>query len=96
MGMNVITLKTLIEFWTLYPEAEAPLRAWVKHMRANEYASFSDVHDEFGSADWVHGFIVFNIGGNKYRLIILPNFEGKRFYVEAILTHGQYNDWRPA
>ena len=50
---------------------------------------------DFGSADWVAGFIVFDIGGNKYRLIVWPNFAGKRLYVEHILTHKQYDDWRP-
>lgn len=93
--MNVITLATLIEFWNVHPPAEAPLRAWLKHVRANEYASFPEVKADFGSADWVKGFIVFDIAGNHYRLIVLPNFQGKRFYIEAVLTHADYNHWRP-
>jgi mRNA interferase HigB len=95
MGMSVITLGALIEFWTVYPDAEAPLRAWLKHMGTNEYTSFPELHVEFASTDWVKGFVVFNIGGNKYRFIILPNFQGKRFYIEAVFTHEQYNEWRP-
>ena len=49
---------------------------------------------DFGSADWVKGFIVFDIAGNKYRLIVEPNFQGQRFYIEAVLTHAEYDDWR--
>ena len=93
--MNVITLGTLIGFWSVHPDAEEPLRAWYRHMRVAEYADFAGVRADFGSADWVKGFIVFNVGGNKYRLIVLPNFQGKRFYVEAVFTHREYDDWRP-
>ena len=95
MGMNVITLAALIEFWTLYPEAQGPLRHWYRHMRANEYASFADIRDDFGSADWVEGYIVFNLGGNKYRLIVTANFAYKSFFVKYVLTHAQYDDWKP-
>lgn len=95
MGMNALTLSALLAFWARYPEAEAPLRAWYRHIRSHEYSSFAEVKADFNSADWVSGFIVFDIGGNKYRLIVSPNFEGKRFYIEAVLTHRQYDDWRP-
>lgn len=93
--MNALTLSALLAFWARYPEAEAPLRAWYKQVRSREYGSFADVKADFGSADWVEGFIVFDICGNKYRLIVSPNFEGKRFYIEAVLTHREYDDWRP-
>lgn len=93
--MNVLTLSVLSRFWGQHPKAEAPLRAWSKHVHARTYASFSDVKADFGSADWVGGFIVFDIGGNQYRLIVKPNFTGRRFYVKAVLTHREYDDWRP-
>lgn len=95
MGMNVLTLSALLAFWSEHPDAELPLRAWYKHVRAADYTSFAEVKADFGSADWVAGFIVFDIGGNKYRLIVWPNFAGKRLYVEHVLTHKQYDDWRP-
>lgn len=91
--MNALTLAALIAFWTQYPEAEEPLRIWYRQIRRNEYSSFADVKADFGSADWVQGFIVFDIGGNKFRLIISPNFLYKSFFVEAILTHKQYDAW---
>lgn len=95
MGMNVLTLSALIAFWTEHPTAEGPLRAWYALVRSREYTSFADVQADFGSADWVQGFIVFNISGNHYRLIVLPNFTGKRLYVEHVFTHAEYDDWRP-
>ena len=95
MGMNVITLGTLIEFWNVHPTAEPPLRDWYKHMKANEYSSFAEIRESFGSADWVEGYIVFNIGGNKFRLIMKPNFAFKSFFVKHVFTHEEYNGWAP-
>ena len=93
--MNALTLATLIAFWTRYPDAEAPLRQWLKQIRRSEYQSFAEVKADFNSADWVKGFIVFDIGGNKYRLIVEPNFLYKSFLIQAVLTHDEYDHWRP-
>lgn len=93
--MNVLAPRTLAAFWAQYPDAEQPLRDWLRQVQRRDYAHFAEVKTDFGSADWVKGYIVFDIGGNKYRLIIYPNFVGKRFLVEALLTHAQYDSWRP-
>lgn len=93
--MNALTLATLRAFWLKHPRAEQPLRDWLKRVRANEYSSFSEVKADFPAADWVKGYIVFNIGGNKYRLIVKPDFEMKRFYIKFIGTHQEYDQWRP-
>ncbi len=93
--MNALTLAALIAFWMKYPDAEGPLRIWYGQIRRNEYQSFADAKADFGSADWVQGLSVFDIGGNKYRLIVRPDFRTKRLYIEAILTHREYDHWRP-
>lgn len=93
MGMNALTLATLIAFWTEYPDAEKALRGWYKRVRSAEYANFSEVKDHFPSADWVNGFIVFDILSNHYRLIVKPDFRFKQFYIVFIGTHKQYDDW---
>lgn len=95
MPMNVIAWKTLAAFAASHPDALAPLDHWYKQTRRADYASFAEVKEDFGSADWVRGYIVFNIGGNKYRLIVFPNFEGRRLLIEAILTHKEYDAWKP-
>ncbi|WP_158591553.1 type II toxin-antitoxin system HigB family toxin [Deinococcus cavernae] len=95
MPMNVIAWKKLKTFADRYPDALEPLDHWYKLARKANYTSFADVKEDFGSADWVGGYIVFNIGGNKYRLIVFPNFEGKRLLVEAIFTHKEYDAWKP-
>lgn len=95
MGMNALTLATLIAFWAKYPDSEAALRDWYRLIRSREYRNFAEVKADFPSADWVSGFIVFDIMGNKYRLIVDPVFEYRRFYIEFIGTHKQYDNWRP-
>lgn len=72
-----------------------PLRRWLKQVRRSEYASFAEVKAEFGSADWVEGFIVFDIGENRYRLLVEPNFQYRSFFIQAVMTHREYDDWRP-
>ena len=93
--MNALRLAVLIGFWLEHPDAEEALRAWYRQVRSRDYTSFADVKSDFGSADWVGGLIVFDIYGNKYRLIVEPNFQGKRLYIDAVLTHQQYDAWRP-
>lgn len=95
VGMNVLTLATLIAFWARHPDAERACRAWLKRVRQREYRDFGAVKADFPSADWVQGHIVFDIGGNKYRLIVKPNFAGKRFRIVFIGTHREYDTWRP-
>lgn len=91
--MNVIILRTLLAFIAAHPDADKALRGWNRQVRASEYASFADVKADFPSADWVGVYIVFDIMGNKYRVIVRPDFEGKRFYIRFIGTHKDYDAW---
>lgn len=93
--MNALTLAKLSAFWATHPDAEPPLREWLRLIRTHDFQNFAEVKQVFASADWVSGYIVFNIGGNKYRLIVRPNFAGKRMYIVFIGTHQQYDAWTP-
>ncbi|WP_075831510.1 type II toxin-antitoxin system HigB family toxin [Deinococcus marmoris] len=66
VGMNALTLAALIAFWLKHPDAEGPLRIWYRQVRHNEYQSFADVKADFGSADWVQGFIVFDLSTRHF------------------------------
>ena len=90
--MNVIARRTLVAFAADHPDALTPLLDWYNHVRRANYTCFADVRTDFGSADWVSGYIVFNIGGNKYRLIVFPNFP-TRLYIKHVFTHWQYDAW---
>lgn len=93
--MNVIAPRTLAAFWAQHPEAEEPLRAWLRQVQRSAYRNFADVRADYGSADWVAGLVVFNVGGNKFRLIVSANFQYQTLYIKHVLTHAEYDAWRP-
>ncbi len=95
MGMNVIAKRTLREFWERYPDAQISLEEWYETLSKGEFANFSEIKSAFGSADWVKGFIVFDIWGNHYRIIAGVRFERKTVWIKYVLTHKEYNSWTP-
>ncbi|MCC6573566.1 MAG: type II toxin-antitoxin system HigB family toxin [Planctomycetes bacterium] len=90
--MHVFSKRPLREFWTKHPQAAEPLKSWFSKASKAEWRKFAEVRDDFGSVDLVGPFLVFNIGGNKYRLIVWPEYALQRLYVRAILTHDEYDD----
>ncbi len=88
--MHVISRKKLREAWTIYPEIEKPLRAWIKVVEKATWGRFSDVRSRFKSADQVGKYFVFNILGNRYRLVCYMSFEKGKVYILHVLTHAEY------
>lgn len=93
--MRVISNRALVEFASRNPAAGSPLQAWRKVVERNGFADFADLKSQFNSVDRVGGYYVFDIGGNKYRLIAAIHFAGQRLYVRHVPTHAQYDDWEP-
>ena len=89
--MHVISKRRLREFWEQYPNARAPLEAWHQIAKHAEWENFSDVRRAFRTADRVGKLTVFNIGGNKYRLIAAIHFNRERLFVRHVLTHAEYD-----
>ena len=89
--VHVISKHALQEFWRLYPDAEAPLAAWFKLANQAHWQSPADVRAVYRTVDFVGRLTVFNIGGNKYRLIARVAFEAQRVYVRSVLTHAEYD-----
>jgi mRNA interferase HigB len=67
--MHIISRKALLDFWILHADAEAPLRAWFRLADKGGYPNFAALKTTFGSVDKIGESFVFDIGGNKYRLI---------------------------
>jgi mRNA interferase HigB len=95
MPMRVIALSTIRTFWEKHPgftDAKEPLLAWYRHALKADWASPSDVKAEFGSASILrNGRVVFNIAGNKYRLVTWINYPYRVLYIRFIGTHAQYD-----
>lgn len=94
--MHVIAKPILVEFWTKHPDAESPLQSWYRIMVSETFTDFNDLKATFASADYVDGLTVFDIGGNKYRLIAAIHYNRHKAYVRAILTHADYDrgNWK--
>lgn len=94
--MHVISRKRLREFWSVYPRARRPLGDWYRAARAADWASFADVRETRPDADVYQRFVIFDIGGNKYRLIVVIHYNRRKVYVLNVLTHSEYTrgDWK--
>jgi mRNA interferase HigB len=92
--MRIIAVSTLRKFWSRpgRGDAEQPLRAWVHIVRAADWSKPTDVKEMFRSADILGGGrVIFDIGGNKYRLVAAIHYRGKRVYIRFIGTHREYD-----
>ena len=85
-----------MEFARTHPDARAPLNVWFTIIRKTNYSSFANLRMTFPSADQVGRFTVFNIGGNKFRLIVAIRYNRKMIYIRHVLTHAEYSPdaWR--
>lgn len=94
--MHIITQKRLKEFWHKYPDSEASLKIWYNRTKAAQWNNFADLRKVFPNADFVKNLIVFNIGGNNYRLIAFIDFNYQKVFIRQILTHAEYdkNNWK--
>jgi mRNA interferase HigB len=94
--MHVIAKPALEAFWAKHPDAEVPLMRWYRTMKHGVFAGFNELQDTFSTADYVGDLIVFNIGGNKYRLIASIHFNRGKVYIREVLTHAEYdrNQWK--
>jgi mRNA interferase HigB len=89
--MHIISPKRLRNFWTRFLEAMNPLRAWIRNAEHAHWQNFADVRKDYPSADLVGQCVVFNIGGNKFRLVVKIQYKTGRIYIIHIMTHDEYD-----
>ena len=89
--MHIISRKALRLFWEAHPDGKTALLCWFKVVRQTRFRSFGELRQAFPSADKVDNWIVFNIGGNKYRLIASIHFNRGKLYIRHVLTHSEYD-----
>ncbi len=90
-SMHIISRKALRLFWEEVPDSASALQRWYRIVNETEYKSFVELRQTFPSADKVGDLIVFNIGGNKIRLITSIHFNRGKVYVRHVLTHEEYD-----
>lgn len=90
--MHVITRKRLNDFAAVHPDIKTGLQHWYKIMKDGKFRSFAELRGIFPSADQVGKLTVFNIGGNKVRLIAAIHYNRQKVYIRAVLTHADYDE----
>lgn len=95
----MISLKPLREFWRRHGDAEGPLRLWYRTVLDARWANLKDIRQTYAHADAVRTeagetLTVFNIGGNKYRLVVRIRYDFQLINVRAVLTHEEYSEGR--
>lgn len=94
--MKLISNRALREFTQAHPLAEHALQGWRQVIEKNHFANWAELKRAFNSVDKVDDKAVFDIGGNKYRIIAHIRFEKQIVYIKAVLTHQDYDkdDWK--
>ena len=92
--MKIISNSALRAFAAEHPQAEAPLQGWRRVIEKNRFANWAELKAAFNAVDKVGELVVFDIGGNKYRLIASIHYNRRKVYVRAVLTHAEYDRGR--
>ena len=90
--MHVITRKRLNEFAEKFPDTKSSLARWYANMKNGTFSNFAELRAVFPTADQVGKLTVFNIGGNKVRLIAAIHYNRRKIYIRAVLTHAEYDE----
>jgi mRNA interferase HigB len=90
--MHIITRKRLNDFAETHPGAKSALQHWYKLAKKADFKSFAELRKVFPGADQVEHLTVFNIGGNKVRLIAAIHYNRHKIYIRAVLTHREYDE----
>lgn len=89
--MHIITRKRLLDFGKSYPKTKSALDRWYRIVKNSDFDSFAELRKVFTSANQVGRYTVFNIGGNKVRLIAAIHYNRKIIYIRNVLTHKEYD-----
>jgi len=94
--VRVISKKPLRDFWEQHPESKPMLEEWFRKASRYRASTFPALSQTFNAADYVDGFTIFDVGGNRYRIAAAIHYDKQRIYVRAVMTHAEYdrNNWR--
>ncbi len=91
--MRIISKKVMVDYWTKIPAAKSELEAWLAEAKTAVGATPADVKAKYGNASILKGGrVVFNICGNKHRLVVWINYDYHTIYIRFLGTHDEYNE----
>jgi mRNA interferase HigB len=89
--MRIIKRAAFMRFWSKHPDAKASLEAWYAVVQKAKWTTPTEMKQVYSNADLVGRRTVFNIAGNKYRLIARVNHISQTVFVLHVLTHSDYD-----
>ena len=89
--MHIIAKRTLRLFWQSHPQSETSLLRWHTLVQKSRFDNFAELRRVFPHADQVGELTVFNIGGNKFRLIVSIAYRSQTVFIKHVLTHAEYD-----
>lgn len=90
--MRIVSKKSLSDFWTEHSESKEVLSAWYAEASAAAWGTPQDIKNRYSSASFVgDNRVVFNIGGNKYRLVVFIRYDLQLCYIKFVGTHAEYD-----
>lgn len=90
--MVIISKAKIIEFYTIEPKATEALLQWYNITLKSDWSNFHDIKQTFNSVDNVgNDRYIFNIGGNKYRIVTMIHFNKRTMYLKFVGTHKEYD-----
>jgi mRNA interferase HigB len=90
--VRIITRRRLRDFAEQHPDAEGPLNAWYAIVKTKDYTNPHEVREDFATVSFLGEYrTVFNIGGNKYRMVVDVRYDLGRVYIRDVLTHADYD-----
>jgi len=94
--MHVISFKRIREFFALHRDSESSLTAWYRTTKKAKWENLVELKQTYPAADLVSRYVVFNISGNKYRLIARIVYRSQTVFVVGVMTHEEYDlgKWR--
>jgi mRNA interferase HigB len=97
MAMQIIAKRTLRLFWERHPQAKTPLQVWHATVRKATWGNPADVKAQFGATvDFVaDNRLIFDISGNKFRLIVRVAYSHQRVLIKFVGTHAEYDRINP-
>ena len=89
--MHIITEKRLKEFAQQHPDARSGLQLWTHIARRALWNNLQEVREDLPTADAAGKLTIFNVAGNKYRLIVYIDYRSKIIFIRHVLTHAEYS-----
>ncbi|HEX9652562.1 MAG TPA: type II toxin-antitoxin system HigB family toxin [bacterium] len=90
--MRIISRKALREFWEIHPDAQQPLQAWYHDAKKADWKTPAQIKNVYRSASFVgKNRVVFNIKGNRYRLVVAVDYHSRIIFIRFIGTHSEYD-----